>query len=222
MFENIMDWIKGHWSYLLIAGLLVYFIYTFFFKDKKPKIKPFDRSEEERKRFKERMKLNYTEYKGLWRGGVYLGLIKSLRFSNLNPTDKKEDDRKFVELVYKPPLINLFLFKIHFFTKEICVLVNTEDVRRDSIRNEINISALVTFDRYLGIYYDRKYANEFSKYIQIDSQFRTDLENVSAFYYAKAQEQSVIIPEHAHSILKEEIKLQQEQEKRARATEGNV
>lgn len=215
--DNVVEWCKAHWYYFLIL-LVLYFIWNKWF-NKPPALKPLNRSEEERKRFIERMKLNYTEYKELWRGGDYLGLLKSLRFTKLG---KDQSGKDFIELVFKPPLFKIWGFKIHFFTKEICLMVCASDVRRDSVRNEININALVTFDRYLGLYYDREVSNEFSRYIQIDSQFRTDLENVSAFYYAKAQEQSVINPTVGASILKEEIKLQQEQEKRARATEGGV
>jgi len=218
--DNIVNWIKENAIWIIGALIVGWAIWYFFIRGRGKELKPLNRSEIERENFISRMKLNHTHYKTLYRGGKYLGIVNSLRFTDLNPTQDKAKEKQFIELVYKPPLIDLYLFKIHWFMKEVCVLINTSDVTRDSVENELNINPLVTFDKYLGIYYDRKYSNEFSTYIQIDSQFRTDLENMSSFYYAKAQEQSVIRPEYAHNVLKEEIKLQQEQEKRARATEG--
>lgn len=211
-FDNITQWVVEHWVYILCGALAIYFIYNFFFKDKK-KFKQINRAEIERKNFIKRMEINYSSYKWLYRGSNLIGKINKFRMTILNPKERES----VLEMVVTPMLF----WKIpNPFVHKMCIMSGYNSARIDSIAKEIVILETITYDYYLGIYYDRDYSQKIIPYIVADSQFRTDWDSFASIYYGKSQEQATFSPEHAIEIQKKQIELEIEKEKRAKAITG--
>lgn len=219
-FETIWAYIQNNFFTILVVGALLWLAYEYFVKRKKP-LEPLNRSEIERENFIRRMKLNTSSYRWFYRGSTLVGEILGVKFTDLK-------NIKSVELVLKPPFLYFTIPLIHYeirfctFTKKICVIAGVENIRRDAFNNSMNISPVVTFDQYLGIFYDRNYFEELVPHIRDDTQFRTDWELMSSAYYAKAQEMAVYDPALGYRVLMEQIKLEQEKERRAMATSGQA
>lgn len=216
-YDNITSWVGDHWVYLLCGALAIYFIYTFFFKDKK-KFKQINRAEIERKNFIKRMEINYSDYKWLWRGAVLIGKINKFKMTILDLTKKES----ILEMVVTPMFLNLWFIRIpNPFAKKMCIMSGYHSARIDSILKEIVVLETISYDYYMGIYYDRDYKEKIVPYIVVDTQFRTDWDSFASIYYGKSQEQATFAPEHAIEIQKKQIELEMEKERRAKAVTGN-
>jgi hypothetical protein len=204
---NITKFVQGHLP--LIIGIIVAFVVILWLVRRKPSaLKPINRIDIERKNFIERNKMNRSSFKWLWRGEKLLGSIRFLRFTDLAHRDG-DPQTPAIEIIYTPSLFGL---KIpNPFARDICIMLNKETT--EETYPNITIDDVATFDRFLGIYYDRKLAEE---YIKVDSVFRTDLENLTSIYYAKAQEQCTIQPQFAHETLAKQQDIELEKQKRAR------
>ena len=233
-FNDIQDWIGSHWTYIAIAGLLGYFIYTFFFKDKKH-WKQVNRAEVERKNFINRMKNNYSSYNYLYRGPKLIGRVDKMRMTivpefddkgnpliskNIKPEEAKE--KSVMEMVITPIFLSLGPVKIPaLWEKKMCIMSGINSMTRDTVLKELIVLETVTYDYYLGIYYDRDYKEKIVPYIVADSQFRTDWDKMSEVYYGKSQEQATFDPDRALEVHKKQIELEIAKEQRAKAITGN-
>lgn len=207
--EQVLDWCGSHW-YIFLIGFGIYFVWNKWLKTP-AKLKPIYRAEIERKNFIERNKQNRSAFRWLWRGNKILGQIKTLRRSDMA---HKENDVPIpaIEIVYKPSLLGL---KIpNPFSKDICIILDKETT--ETIFPDVTIDETATFDKFMGMYYDRKFQKQAEEYIKVDNVFRTDLENLTSIYYAKAQEQSTIQPQFAHETLAKQQDIELEKQKRAR------
>jgi hypothetical protein len=238
--DTFMNFVKNN-AFLIIGCLIVGFAFFWLLKKQKKKdLKPLARSETERKNFIERMKINKTSYKWLFRGGECVGKIKALMpslFKEKRPKKEKKmiegreiwvtieeetGNKKYIlEMVIKP-IIDLFGLKIpNPFQKERCIMCNSETIEEmNKPLNYIRIDEKVTFDKVFGIYYDRRFEPEFIDYILVNCVFRTDWDSFASVYFSKAQEQATFDPERALTILQKQQELEIEKQKRAKMTDN--
>lgn len=247
-FDNITEWVVGHWVYILCGGLLVYFIWKFFFAEKKTGFKPIERAEIEYKKYDERMKLNHSFYNWLWYANRNLGKIQKFRMTNLIPIHKlkkvkvanewveqeKSDEEiekekknqipvmemKIKPILFKIPLIN---FNFIWFTKAYFLIVGVHNIRRDNSRKELifarDLEIYGGSDKFEHIYFDRTLEEPIKDYVRNTMIYKTDLESSLSIWYAKAQEQATMNPEVAFKILLEHLKLEEAKERRSMATQ---
>jgi len=94
--------------------------------------------------------------------------------------------------------------------KEKCVIIRNTNLVRDRARRFIEINETAEFDRYMGIYYDIGVRAEAVEYIAVDTQFRSDKENLGADYYVESQKNSFIDREGGLKMAIAEKELQTE------------
>jgi hypothetical protein len=214
---NPIDLILNNLIYIIIAGVGFFIIYEFFIKSGPgKKLKPLDRSEVERRKFIQRMKMNESmQWKWFFKGSQLLGKIRYLKPTTLeikgNPSTKNVD---ILEMVVTPPLFGRFKIA-SLFAKDICLQIDKNHCELETDNtNEIKINQAVTFDNIFGIFYDRTLETELNEHIKNDAIFRTDLENLASVYYVKAQEQSTFDPDYAHQMAMKEKELDIEMAKK--------
>jgi hypothetical protein len=239
--DGTMNFLKNNALWIIIFLIIIFIFYVIYNKNKKKELKPLSRSEEERKRFIERMKLNKTSYKWLYRGKECIGKISGLmpttlkvkRSQRIKTKDKDGKDvwetqeidtgekRNVLEMTVKPVISIIGDLKfVNPFGKEKCIMSNSATIlEMDKVKNYIRIDEKVTFDKVFGIYYDRQFEPEMINYIQGNTLFRTDWDSFASVYFAKAQEQSTFDPSFAHDILKYQQQLEIEKQKRAKLLE---
>lgn len=210
--DNIIPFIQKN-ALLIIGVIIVVFILIFILnRNRKKELKPINRGEIERIKFIQRMDLNKTTYSDLWRGDEWIGKIQRLCHKNLSAFKKLKDGEKdldIIEMVFKPSTINLGFFKLAM-GKEKCVIIRNINLVRDRARRFIEINETAEFDRYMGIYYDIGVRAEAVEYIAVDTQFRSDMENLGAEYYVESQKNSVIDREGGLKMAIAEKELQTE------------
>lgn len=222
---------KINYDYVLIIIVLIIFLYFIYKYFTRKKIIHIDRNEIERRKFIERNKLNKTSLlKWLKKGNLLIGRIETITFFADNIKIKVEEKFKeilenepkkisFAEIVVKP-ILDLKIFKIPF-GKEICLIVGNPFEISWSDKT-LYLEENKSFTEYFGVYIDLDYKKFLVEHHREDNVFRTDLETFASIYYAKGQEQAIFDPEYAFKTHIEQIKLEQEKEKRARITEGGV
>ena len=202
--NNILDVIKQYWYFIpiIVLGFVVFILLT------KRKSKPviIRRSEIERQNFLDRNKYNRSYFKWVYRGEKLIG---QLAFMSAVKMDNNLD---VFELGIDPALFGL---KIpNPFSKRLCFMVLASDLNRDWNNNSLVIMENAIFDKFMGVYYSKDLGKFGIKFITEDSVFRTDWDLMMSIYYTKAQEQATFNPVSAIDIQKEQLKLEQEKEKR--------
>jgi hypothetical protein len=196
----------------LIAFIGFWVIYEFFIKGEKKAPKPLDRSEVERKKFIERMKMNKAlDFKWFFRGNQLIGKILYLKPTFIEIKKSEPQKLDILEMVVQPSLSSR-LKLTNPLAKELCIQINKKntDCGLNSFTNEIRIVEQITFDNLFGIFYDRTLETELAEHIKNDNIFRSDLENLASIYYVKSQEQSTFDPQYAHEMALKEKELQVE------------
>lgn len=233
--DGVISWAEAHW-YIFLIAFGVYFVYAKWLSHP-PKLKPVNRSEIERDNFIRRNKFNTSFYNDLYRGDKLIGHIISMRgtelfrvtrrgiekdvapenLKDLTVNQQLEELKKPIyEIIFKP-IWNFYLFKMpNIFSKGEVIFIDANTTRKNEAKKWLEIDRAATFDKAFGIYYDRRYEEESEEFIKVNTIFRTDLENLTSIYYAKAQEQSTIQPDFAHETLGKQQDIELEKQKRAR------
>ena len=232
-FQALLDFVFGNITSILIVGGLGFAIWYFLKISSKPRLKPVDRSEIERMKFIERLKVNDSNYKTLWRGNKKFAKIlkmSALEIPVFESIKKKKDPKKeekrgkpqyeivqtgtakIIQLVVKP-----FMFKFlpitNPFSKDMAIQLKIDDLIFD--QDSIIMPSYCYLDFYFGIYYDKTNEPIHTSYIKRDNVMRTDLNTLASIYFAKSQEQATFDPEHAHALALKEKEIQVEMAKRS-------
>jgi len=232
-FDKVIAFIKEHALIIIVLLLVAFIIYFLFFRNRKKELKPISRSNIERLKFIERMRLNKTTYKWLYRGNECIGIIRSFMPTDVSKMirkpiysgtynaetkkvelkeekEKEIDIKPILEMVVKP-ILNLGIKIPNPFSSEICIRVDSQTiVDMDRATSSITIDEKVTFEKVFGIFYDRRYEQELLEYARVTDVMRTDLESLGSEYYVEAQKNSVLERDRGYHMALAEKELQTE------------
>lgn len=208
--QGVMDLVFGNILWFMIGGVIVWAAWTYLRVGTRFKPKPLNRSEVERMKFIERMKLNKTDrWTHIKHGKKTVGKI--LAYRELTIKGNPKEDKKIIQMIFKPMLISKIA---NPFGKTQAMQLDAKNIGRDVGGKAVLIPRWLTLDYYLGIYYDLASEQTHTNLIKNDNLFRTDMNQLASIYFAKSQEQSTFDPAHAHQLAMKEKELQIEMSKK--------
>lgn len=203
--QGIMNIIFGNITVILLAGFGIMFLAKYFKLTDKMKFKVIDRSEVERVKFAERMKLNPSKkYRLFIVGKTPIGKITHFREFNLgNPHTKQ-----FTQMMIKPMLISNGCIQIaNPIAKSQCVEIEKKIVRLDKASKHVIVPEGTYFDYQFGMNYDLTDEEAHLVMIKNDNILRTDYDQMAGRYWVKGQQQCVYSPEFALQMALKEREL---------------
>jgi len=192
--SGAMDFIFGNIMWFILAGVGFYVISNYFKLGSKIKFKVIDRSEIERIKFIERMKMNPSkDYTLFCVGDRVIGKISHFRQYTIgNPT------KQFTQMLMKPILISKG--NIHIanpMAKVRCVEVDSNIVALNSVQKLVIVPDKTMFDFMWGMHYDIGNEKDHLINLKQDNVMRTDLDQMASRWWVKGQEMCVFSPDMA-------------------------
>lgn len=204
IFDNIF--------YFIALGFGIWFISRYLKVGMGKKIQQVNIADIERMKFIERMKNNKPIlFKWLYRDNHMLGKIYAIRTIGVkhNPGDKV-----MYQFLVKPMLIAK-LGITNPFSKLMPFQISSDILKLDTVAKSISVPKWVSFDYFMGIYYDTSIDEELHKNLIVDHNlFRSTAQQLASTFFSKSQEQSTFDPEHAHELALKEKELQIEMAKK--------
>lgn len=226
--NTILDLVKQYWwvVIIIVLGIIIFLMWTR--RPKQKKLTPISRREYEKKFFMERMRVNPSPLKWLYKGTKLLGKIKYMRGNVIEkPLWEKQKvkvdedveidknvkigsiNREVYEMVITPMLIDSLKIT-NPFAKPLCMIVLRKDTTYNYGEDFLEIDPRKPFDQVYGIFY--QYDEEFDlvEFIQDKTIFRTDMEKTSDQYFAESLKRSAIDQDHAHAeaMAREELEIE--------------
>lgn len=214
------DMIMRYWWALLIGGGAVLVYYLFIFNNKgKPALKAINRGEVERKNFIRRMGFNKSKFKLLLQDGTPRLWISHFQASEFKTKDKDTPQKVFELIAQKPTFI--LGIRLPFMSRPEPYIFNADNIILDTARpTELNLRLGITLWEKLGVFYDNTLTETAIETFTRQFNAQTDYENISAEFYAAAQEESVINHDRAHMTLSDHLTLEQINAKKRTAELG--
>lgn len=212
MLDAIMAFIFNNIFYFIALGFGIWFVSRYLKVGMGKKIQSVNIADIERMKFIERMKNNKPIlFKWLYRGKDMIGKIQAMRTIPIkpNPTPNPNGSPDYVVQLLVKPMLVAKLGITRPFSKLMPFQIAKSTIRMDSSTKSLGLPKWVSFDYFMGIWYDSSLKEEIHKDIIVDHNlFRSTAQQLASTFFSKSQEQSTFDPEHAHQLAMKEKELQ--------------